>query len=640
MRPFTYALNFLFLIGLVSWGGTSWQGAQAQTLKKEVRGVWITNVDSDVLFSREAIAEAMGYLADNGFNVVFPVVWNKGYTLFPSDVMADIFGENFRQDPLFATQGRDPLAELIVEAHRHGMEVIPWFEYGFAAAFSAGGGHLIQGRPFWAALDVNRTLVKKNGFEWMNAMDPVVQNFMLSLFQEVIDKYDVDGVQGDDRLPALPVEAGYSDVSRSLYRADHNGNEPPSDPRNEAFKRWKASKITAFAGRLYRMVKASDPNLTVSLSPSHYSFSLDEYLQDVPAWLDSNYVDLVHPQLYRYDIGSYRQVSDQARAYVKSFQRGKLHPGILIKAGQRFNDWAYVKEAITYNRRFGVNGEVFFFYEGLREQNGFVGDSLGATFYQEPAIMPNRSGIWRPGGTLAHENDGSTVRNGAWTNLITTPGVRDGVLRASSTSSVSITYNMTAPFSGTFDLHAFIPDVPDATTGAGYTVRVGSGAAESFSVNQDLPQGGWATLTQVTADAGTPITVTLTPSLATDGRSTYADALMLLLNRRLTPELEILTNVDRPDGLPQPRTFAITSTYPNPFAETTTIAFTLDHPARVRLQVYDLLGREVATPLADVWMPAGAHKVPISLAGQASGLYVYRLQTPTASVSRTLTLVR
>ncbi|MGA1496117.1 MAG: family 10 glycosylhydrolase, partial [Rhodothermales bacterium] len=48
---------------------------------QEVRGVWLTDVDSDLLSSREHIEEGMRYLAENGFNVVYPVVWNGGYTL-------------------------------------------------------------------------------------------------------------------------------------------------------------------------------------------------------------------------------------------------------------------------------------------------------------------------------------------------------------------------------------------------------------------------------------------------------------------------------------------------------------------------------------------------------------------------------
>ncbi|NES74064.1 MAG: tetratricopeptide repeat protein [Okeania sp. SIO2D1] len=46
-----------------------------------LRGIWLTNVDSKVLHSRDNIAEAMDFLAETGFNVVFPVVWNKAFTL-------------------------------------------------------------------------------------------------------------------------------------------------------------------------------------------------------------------------------------------------------------------------------------------------------------------------------------------------------------------------------------------------------------------------------------------------------------------------------------------------------------------------------------------------------------------------------
>jgi len=55
--------------------------------KEELRAVWITNVDSDILNSDRTIASAMNYLSDIGVNVVFPVVWNKGYTIYQSDVM-------------------------------------------------------------------------------------------------------------------------------------------------------------------------------------------------------------------------------------------------------------------------------------------------------------------------------------------------------------------------------------------------------------------------------------------------------------------------------------------------------------------------------------------------------------------------
>jgi len=40
--------------------------------RQELRGVWITNIDSDVMFDRAKTAEAMQFLSDRGFNIVFP----------------------------------------------------------------------------------------------------------------------------------------------------------------------------------------------------------------------------------------------------------------------------------------------------------------------------------------------------------------------------------------------------------------------------------------------------------------------------------------------------------------------------------------------------------------------------------------
>lgn len=44
---------------------------EPDTYIEELRGVWITNVDSDVLSSKQKIADAMDFLAERGFNVVF-----------------------------------------------------------------------------------------------------------------------------------------------------------------------------------------------------------------------------------------------------------------------------------------------------------------------------------------------------------------------------------------------------------------------------------------------------------------------------------------------------------------------------------------------------------------------------------------
>ncbi len=75
----------------------------------EIRGVWLTTTDSKVLSSKQRIAEAMDFLAETGFNAVFPVVWNKAVTLYPSQTMQQIFGVEI--DPLCVS--RNPLEEVV-----------------------------------------------------------------------------------------------------------------------------------------------------------------------------------------------------------------------------------------------------------------------------------------------------------------------------------------------------------------------------------------------------------------------------------------------------------------------------------------------------------------------------------------------
>jgi YVTN family beta-propeller protein len=75
-----------------------------------------------------------------------------------------------------------------------------------------------------------------------------------------------------------------------------------------------------------------------------------------------------------------------------------------------------------------------------------------------------------------------------------------------------------------------------------------------------------------------------------------------------------------------PAVFSLHQNYPNPFNPITTIEFTLAKNGNVRLKVYDLLGREIAT-LVNEEMKAGVlHKVPFDGSRFASGIYFYRLE--------------
>ena len=83
------------------------------------------------------------------------------------------------------------------------------------------------------------------------------------------------------------------------------------------------------------------------------------------------------------------------------------------------------------------------------------------------------------------------------------------------------------------------------------------------------------------------------------------------------------TNVEDAPELPSSEIRVLQ--YPNPFTDATTIGFELPTETHVRLRVYDLLGREIAT-LVDDFRHTGQHRAVFRKEGLPSGTYVYRLE--------------
>ncbi|WP_226704244.1 glycoside hydrolase family 10 protein [Microbulbifer elongatus] len=352
-------------------------------LPQAVRGVWLTNVASDALYTREGIERAVELCAELGINSIFVVTWNKGHTLYPSQVMREFTGVAMEPalDP--EQNGRDPLQELIDAAHQRNIKVFAWFEFGFAASHGAQGRDLVKRKPEWASLDVNGGLVSKNGFEWLNALDPEVQAFMTSLVIEVVRNYEIDGVQGDDRLPALPSEGGYNPAVVAAYHSE-TGRVAPSDSKDAPWIQWRANRLTEYAEDLYKAVKAVKPNVIVSFSPSVFPWSREQYLQDWPQWVEQGSVDLLIPQVYRHQLDSYRQTLRDTLAYVPASQRMGFAPGVLIKVGDTMPSQKMMEGMLAANREAGLLGEVFFFYEGLENYR----DVIRTSYLQYPVRFP------------------------------------------------------------------------------------------------------------------------------------------------------------------------------------------------------------------------------------------------------------
>ncbi|NIV91674.1 T9SS type A sorting domain-containing protein, partial [candidate division KSB1 bacterium] len=86
-------------------------------------------------------------------------------------------------------------------------------------------------------------------------------------------------------------------------------------------------------------------------------------------------------------------------------------------------------------------------------------------------------------------------------------------------------------------------------------------------------------------------------------------------------------------------TFRLEQNYPNPFNASTTIQFYLAEQTKVKITVFDVLGREVAT-LVDEELPQGSHERVFEADNLPSNVYFYRLEAGDFGQTKRLTLVK
>lgn len=334
--------------------------AISQPITSEIRGVWMTSNDIDILMDRPKMQEAVSQLSQLNFNTIYPVVWNSGYTLHQSQVAQEAEIQSFTRKGL---QGQDILADLISEAHQQGLMVVPWFEFGFMAPPTS---ELALNHPNWITQkrDGTQTWIGAAGeVVWLNPFHPEVQKFITDLVVEVVTKYDIDGIQFDDHL-SLPNEFGYDSYTVNLYRKQTR-RTPPANPRDPQWTSWRAKKITTFVKQLNQAIKQKKSKVLFSISPNPYEFAYNAHLQDWLSWVRQNLVDELIVQVYRDNIDSFtKQI---IRPEIKEVQR-KIPTGVGILTGLRNNpvpiQRIQQKVQAARQHRLGIS---FFFYESLWE---------------------------------------------------------------------------------------------------------------------------------------------------------------------------------------------------------------------------------------------------------------------------------
>ena len=99
------------------------------------------------------------------------------------------------------------------------------------------------------------------------------------------------------------------------------------------------------------------------------------------------------------------------------------------------------------------------------------------------------------------------------------------------------------------------------------------------------------------------------------------------------------TAIDENNTIIIPEKTALYQNYPNPFNPATNITFTISEKQKVKLKVYDLLGREVAG-IVDEVIPAGTHNMLFDASQLSSGVYIYRLQADDFEETKRMVLLK
>ncbi|WP_239063522.1 glycoside hydrolase family 10 protein [Bacteroides sp. 51] len=353
-----------------------------ETLETGIRGVWVPAPRfTDVLHTYDNVKDFVKVLDDLNMNALFLVSYAGTETIFKSDVLTKYSTYQSSSEGYmlraymqnYQSATNDPVRDLLDEAHKRGIKVFFWFEYGFMGEGKPipATNPLLAKNPTWLGMGNDKLPANYNHSDYYyNAYNPAVQQFLLELVEEAITLYpDVDGIQGDDRMPAMPRNSGYDDYTVALYKEQHGGQAPPADCNDAAWVRWRLDLLNDFARRLHQRVKAKGPDVMVSFAPNPYPWCEEKLMQEWPQWCKEGLCDVLAVQCYRYSGEAYRSTVTEVLKYIKSSNPKQVFaPGmILMEGGNAKMTPELLKEQLEINRQLGVNSEIYFYNKAITD---------------------------------------------------------------------------------------------------------------------------------------------------------------------------------------------------------------------------------------------------------------------------------
>lgn len=412
----------------------------AQSPKREVRATWLATVwqldwpksvitetgnAAQINTQKKLMIQILDSLVSANMNsVCFQIrsrcdaMYQSKYEPWSTDLVA-----SRGMDP-----GYDPLAFVIEEGHKRGLEVHAWlnpYRYeSVAGQWTGRPGDYRTEHPDWV-LTVNDAAILDPG-------RPEVQQRITDIIEDIITKYDLDGVLFDDYFYLQ----GITTQDAQTYAA--------YNPEKQKLNDWRRSNVNKMIKKVYDMIQETKPYVRFGISPagiwdvttdiaSSYGLGLPAGISggyqyngiysDPVAWLQQGSVDYISPQIY-WTIGSkqdYKTLSywwsDASFHFGKHFYSSHTISDLSasLKSAQDDEDLSglsNIEKAIYYEnkssatlRAFGpsevinqvqVNrdadkndapGSIFFATSKFYTTKGFI-NKLKENVYQRKALLP------------------------------------------------------------------------------------------------------------------------------------------------------------------------------------------------------------------------------------------------------------
>jgi uncharacterized lipoprotein YddW (UPF0748 family) len=362
----------------------------AQTIKLQstkgnidnaMRGAWVSTVynldwPSSKSYGNQALqqqeyVQMLDELQGMGMNAVFVQVRPAADSFYPSTIVP---WSRFLTGTQGAAPEYDPLAFMVAETHRRGMEFHAWFN-PFRANTDASkdnlaSNHVAVTHPDW--------IVTSGTKMYINPGIPEARQHIIDTIMEVVNNYEIDGVHLDDYF--YPSNGSFEDELTYLTY-----NLKPLMNRAD----WRRDNINRFVEQLGQSIHRAKSNVAFGISPfgvwrnhamdrtgSDTKASVSAYdnmYADVRTWIKSEWIDYVVPQIYWSHsllIAKYDTLVDWWANEVRGTDVDLYIGHAPYKLGTTEIGWDTPQEIINqlkYNRNvFEVKGDIFFSAKDLR----------------------------------------------------------------------------------------------------------------------------------------------------------------------------------------------------------------------------------------------------------------------------------